>query len=224
MKKRRKNLIKCFIALCCVIVFITIYFIVFKINIDIIDTKKVQAINIIKINNSSENYKDSIKHNNGVSIKTKSGKIIEFKNKSMKFGKNSKKDQEIYQVNSIINNYALIDIYYCSGFNTIFVGLDNGEIIDNIPPCKNIDKNNFNKDKNMFFCANYDSKKHEESGISVFVFINGKMHMIYDEEEYLNYTNVNWINENELKITYKQKNKIRSYKLICNENTCEKIN
>lgn len=226
MKKRQRNILKSLVAFGFVIFFTILYSIIF---IVIQNSKKIiyndENSQIVELNydGNQNHYKKNIMINkNAIAIRLTNGNIKYFNNKKLKYGSNSFRNHEMHNVSLIINNYALINMHFASMFNTIFINLDDGDFIDNIPACKNISENNFNKEKNMFFCANYDSTKFSENGISVFKFKDDKMQILYDVEEYLKYTDVKWIARNEIKVGYIKNKKINYYILKCGENSCLK--
>lgn len=227
MKKRRKNALKSLVAFGFVIFFIILYSVIFFViknnNKGTVCNNENLQITELNYDGNQNHYRKNITVNNdAIAVKLANGGVKYFTNKQLKYGANSFRNHEMHSVDLIINNYALINMHFASMFNTIFINLDNGDFVDNIPACKNISEKNFNKEKNTFFCANYDSTKFSENGISVFAFVGKKMQILYDEEEYLKYTDVKWISKNEIKVSYMKNKKINYYVLKCNENSCLK--
>lgn len=226
----RKAIILRFIVLVLIICFVILYFVITKVKSEHEFLKNFVQNDIIKEFNFNKNkldYKDCIDNSdsNKIILNLKNGEIKEFVNDLRKFGENSFRSREVYKANTIINNYLLLDMFLGVMFDTVFVNLDNGNLITYIPSCENINENNFNRTKTMFFCYNYDKTNFSENGISIF-FLNEKneMKVIYDKEEFLNYYRINWISDSKIEVKFIHKNKINYYYLSCDQNQCIRNN
>lgn len=226
MTTSKKAIILRFIVLILIICFGILYFNVKKVKSEHEFLKNFIPNDIIKEFNFNKNkldYKGCIdtSDTNKIVLNLKNGETKEFANDLRKFGNNSFRPREVYKANTIINNYLLLDMFLGVMFDTVFVNLDNGELITHIPSCENINENHFNKTKSMFFCYNYDKTNFSENGISVF-FINenNEMKVVYDKEEFVNYHRIDWISDNKIEVKFIHKNKIHSYYLICNPTQC----